>query len=391
MLKLPTYIVQPGMMLAQPIVDNRGRTLLRNGVVLTDEYIEVLKQRGFASVAVESPGAGQIIVPDDFPAEVHHRSKRALADVFGFVRQIAGEFAADGGTPKDVTQDPELSKTLQRSPAFDELETVVSTMLNEVLEKNTKVGLAQLQQSGDHRLNHAINVAVVGLLIGKCLHLSVDDLKRLGIACMLHDIGKIFFSGALFKSNGKLTTPASLEQTRNHTRLGYELLRSRNPDNVLVNHVALEHHERQDGKGYPRGLRSTNQVQRTRFDRETILLISEITTVADVFDVLSRATPHRPALSPQQIHATMRQLSGTFLNREIVNIFLRLLPALPIGLPVVVRSGRYSKYSGMVISANSDSPHRPNIRLQFNPYGARITPIDINLAAKPDIFVEATL
>ncbi len=391
MLKLPTQILQPGMVLGATITDGSGRTLLRNGIALTDEYIDVLKQRGFSSATIVMPGVSQIDVPETLPVEAIQHSKHALARVFGFVQFVAKEFADDGGTPKDAAQDPELSKVIQRSPVFDELEESVSTTLGTLLEKSTLAGLSQIQESGDTRLTHAINVAIAGMLIGKCLHMSEEDLKRLGMGCLLHDIGKIFFSGALFTRNSSMPHPTSLTPSRDHTRLGYELLRSRNADNVMANHVALEHHERQDGKGYPRGLRGTNQIQRTRFDRETILLISEIATVADVFDILNRANPHRPALSPRQIHAAMRQLSGTFLNREIVDVFLQLLPALPIGLPVIVRTSRYNKYSGIVISTNPNNPDRPNIRLQFNQYGARITPIDINLASRPEIVVEATL
>jgi HD-GYP domain-containing protein (c-di-GMP phosphodiesterase class II) len=158
----------------------------------------------------------------------------------------------------------------------------------------------------------------------------------------------------------------------------------------MVNHIALEHHERQDGKGYPRNLRGTNSVQRPRFERETILLSSEIATVADIYDILSRPNGQRPALTPDQVAATMRRFSGTLLNREIVDIFITMLPVMPPGLHIVARTGRYSGYSGVVVSSNPSAPDRPNIRLSYNPRGERIPAIEINLASQSSILVEAT-
>jgi putative nucleotidyltransferase with HDIG domain len=391
MLKLPIHILQPGMVLGNAITDERGHTLLREGIPLTDEYIDVLQQRGVSRVAVAMAETVPRPTPDTLPVDVYQYSKQALQRVFDFVRYVAAEFAADGGTPQDVKMDKALANVLQQNPDFDALEQTVSVMLDHILDKNTLTGLVQLRQSGEARLVHAINVATIGLLIGKSLCLTADDMKRLGTGCLLHDIGKIFFSQSLFKGNGKLPPLAGFTKMQDHTRLGYELLRSRNPENVMVNHVALEHHERQDGKGYPRGLRGTNQIRRTRFDRETILLISEITTVADVFDMLSRVTPAKPALTVGQIHATMRQLAGTFLNKEIVDILLQLLPTLPVGINVVAQTGRYSNYKGIVVSSNERNLQRPNIRLEYNQQGSRITPIDINLTAHSTTIVEATL
>jgi HD-GYP domain-containing protein (c-di-GMP phosphodiesterase class II) len=70
------------------------------------------------------------------------------------------------------------------------------------------------------------------------------------------------------------------------------------------------------------------------------MLVVEIATVADVFVGLSTYTPPRPALTPAQISATMRRMAGTFLNRELVDIFLAMLPILPAGLNIVIKSGQ---------------------------------------------------
>jgi HD-GYP domain-containing protein (c-di-GMP phosphodiesterase class II) len=176
-----------------------------------------------------------------------------------------------------------------------------------------------------------------------------------------------------------------------HPRLGYELLRTRNPDALMVNHVALEHHERQDGRGYPCGLRGTNKIERATRDPNNIKLIAEITTVADVYDILSAEKLDRPALTPQQIANTMRRLTGTFLNKEITHLFLAMLSSLPKGIGVIFGSGRYAGHKGIVIQDNQRQPKRPLVRLLFDAQGERITPVEVDTAREPMLNIEATL
>lgn len=385
MLKLPTDIVQPGMVLARPITDDMGRTLLRQGVALTDEYIAVLKQRGMSLVFVAADDTNTIQIDPTIPDDARLQAQQTVARVFEFVQQLLSNADVP---PAEAVTDPDVAQAIQNSPNFEQLEKTIGSLLPELFDKRTLVGLSQIRGRGDWQFSHAVNVAVIAMLIGVNLHLSLEDLIRLGVGCLLHDIGKIFFAPNLLRLNGQTDNRIRL---REHPRLGYELLRNRNPDNVMINHVPLEHHERQDGLGYPRGLRGTNSIERTRFGRENILLISEIASVADVYDVLSNASAQPTPLTPTQVTNTMRRLAGTFLNREIVNILLAMLPVFPVGMNIILKSGRYANYKGVVLEANSKQAGRPIIRLLFNPHGVRISPIDLNLATKEDLVIEATL
>ncbi|RMF05728.1 MAG: HD domain-containing protein [Chloroflexi bacterium] len=392
MLKLPIDILQPGMTLAKPITDDRGRTLLRQGITLTDEYISVLKQRDLTNAFIAAEDTSDIVIDSFVTENTHTFARQKLAAVFDFVCNIAAPSAgANDISAEEVTADSGVAEALRSSAEFNQLEPAVLALLADVADKKTVANLSQIRRRSDLQFAHAVNVAAVGMFVGKLLHLSETDLIRLGTACMLHDIGKIFFHPTLLHVNGQPPNPAQMLKIRDHTRLGYELLRKRDPENVMVNHVALEHHERQDGKGYPRGLRGTNTIERARFSRDNIMLITEITTLADTFDILSNAAPQRPALSPKQIAQTLQQLAGTFLNKELVEIFLSAMPLLPKGINIVVRAGRYANYKGVVIEHNPQHPQRPVIRLLFNPLGNRVSPINLNLAQKEDMIVEATL
>ena len=393
MLKLPTDVLHPGMVLAKTIVDERGNVLLRQGVPLSQEYITKLKNRGFSSIYIADSDTDDIVVEDTISEEVRHKAQSTLTRVFDFARNLAEEFSdADSETLVEAIRDTSVINALRTHSGFHELEDDVTTILAEIVETDMLAGISQIRSHDDLTYSHSVNVTVTALMIGKRLYLNRRDLKRLGAGCMLHDIGKIFIPpDTLHFKNNQLPSPAEVPNLREHPRLGYELLKARNPHAVMTNHVALEHHERQDGRGYPRGMHGTNKIERSSYDRNNILLIAEIASIADVYDILTIDKPDRPGLTPKQIADTMRYLSGSFLNREIVELFLSMLPTLPTGIDIVVRTGRYVDFKGVVARANPKAPERPRIRLLKNANGDRITPIELDLSKEKTISVEAML
>lgn len=395
MLRLPIDALEPGMVLAKPVIDPRGSVLLRQGVTLTTEYINKITSRGFASVFISDGDTDDVIVEDMLSDRTRRTTQAALARVFDFLRGLSKNFVSE---PTETVvanlKDSTLVNALREYSGFEKLDTRVTAILDELIGIDMLEGIGQIRSHSDIILGHSIDTAVVGMMIGKRMHLPPADLRRLGTGCLLHDVGKIFVEARVLATradDADLLTPTTLRRLREHPRFGYELLRSRNPDAVIANHVALEHHERQDGRGYPRRLYGTNTIERPRFDRQNIQLIAEISTIADVYDTLSTERPGQPALTPTQVINTIRQLSGTFLNTEIVNIFLKLVPVLPTGISVVARTGRYVGYRGVVVQANKKQPEHPIIRLLYNPNQDRIVPIEIDLARDKTTTVEAIL
>ena len=391
MLKLATDLLQPGMVLAKSIIDEHGSVLLRAGVSLTPEYIANLRRRGFPSAYVCDGDTDDIVIEDIISDEVRQKAHSTLVQVVDFTKKVANEFIRLGkdGTLTG-TEDAGLGDALRSSQEFEQLEQAVTSIIEELMNVETLTGVAQIRSHDDTTFSHSIEVTVTALMIGKRLYLSRRDLEWLGTGCMLHDIGKVFIKPAVLKKQSPLT-PEEAARLREHPKLGYELLRARNPDSVMVNHVALQHHERQDGRGYPRGLQGTNSIRRSPADQRNILLIAEIAAVADTYDLLSVERPGRPALRPQQIAATMHRLAGPILNRQIVQHFLSLLPIFPVGIDIVVTTGRYKGYKGIVAQSNRRDPERPVIRLLFNPQGDRVVPIELNLAQDHNTAVEAIL
>jgi HD-GYP domain-containing protein (c-di-GMP phosphodiesterase class II) len=242
----------------------------------------------------------------------------------------------------------------------------------------------------DYVLAHAVDVATTAVTIGKLLNLSRHQLLALARGCLLMDIGLAMVDPAILNKVAPLS-PAERDAIRAHPQMGYELLRALQPADILANTVALQHHERQDGQGYPRGLRGNNRIHLSAFDRDRgdIVLMAEIAAVADVYDALSSNRPHRPALPPDQVVATVRRIAGTHLNRSIVEEFLRTLPVYPVGLQVYVYGPRFGPFRGVVTRVHPQRLDRPIVRVFQNARGRDVQPFEVDLADSAELTIRS--
>jgi HD-GYP domain-containing protein (c-di-GMP phosphodiesterase class II) len=152
---------------------------------------------------------------------------------------------------------------------------------------------------------HSDRVALFSNMIAVELNLSDDECRHLRRAALLHDIGKLGVSNSILDKPGKLDDDEWAEIKR-HPALGRAVL-SRVAAFRDLAEVAGNHHERLDGKGYPRGLAG-----------DAIDLHSRIVAVADVFDALTADRPYRKAMSPDQALAILDEMTGPALDTTCV-------------------------------------------------------------------------
>ncbi len=162
-------------------------------------------------------------------------------------------------------------------------------------------------------LSHAEGVAKIALIIGLDLGLPKRDLMTLGVAGLLHDIGKIFISSLILYKDGNLTDE-EFEIMKSHPQTGAKLLQRLGVEKKIVD-IVLEHHERLDGSGYPKGL-----------EEGEIGYLSQIVTIADIFDALRHKRCYKEALSGNEAITELRNTKG--LNKELVETFITLIHKL---------------------------------------------------------------
>jgi putative two-component system response regulator len=161
---------------------------------------------------------------------------------------------------------------------------------------------------------HVNRMAVIASFLGRQLGLSDDHVRLLRAAAPMHDVGKIGTSGEILRKPGLLTAKERKEMER-HTVIGHEILTNSESDLLRIAAViALTHHERFDGNGYPNGL----------VGRE-IPLDGRIAAVADVFDALLTDRSYRPAMSVTKVVTLMKEGRGTQFDPQIVDILLSRL------------------------------------------------------------------
>jgi HD-GYP domain-containing protein (c-di-GMP phosphodiesterase class II) len=160
---------------------------------------------------------------------------------------------------------------------------------------------------------HSRGVAQLAALVTVELGLGADEAARLYRAGQLHDLGKLGISNLILDKPGKLTSEEWLAM-RGHPEAGYAVL-SRIPPFADMARLALTHHERLDGSGYPHALTA-----------EDLGLDDRILAVADVGEALSAERPYREALPPERVVEIMREDAGTKLDPEVFEAFCNVLP-----------------------------------------------------------------
>lgn len=384
---------QIGMQLARAVYNERGDILLNFGVRLNERYLQELGQRGVRFIYVEDPDTDDVVIEDVISERVRLLATRDLFRVYSALQQVTEPLQrADATQRRRALHQRDFAARVRELPGWEDLQRDLELVIEETIGVETFNGITTLRAFDGYTFVHVLDETIVALLIGRRLNLARAQLRELAAGCLLHDIGKVFIPKEILNKPGRLT-PEEMAQIREHPRLGYELLRTMRPKEILANHVAYQHHERQDGRGYPRGLRGSNRVVRDALaSRATggIILYAEIAAVADVYDALSSDRPYRQALPPDAVVAALREAAGAHLNREVVRTFLDLLPVYPLGTEVLVRSGPRAGHRGVVVQVAPDQLDRPVVRLLFNARGERLPkPIELDLREEREVILIA--
>jgi putative nucleotidyltransferase with HDIG domain len=170
--------------------------------------------------------------------------------------------------------------------------------------------LAQAVELRDqYTYNHTNRVSAYSLLLAHQLKMGDEDIELIRRGTPLHDIGKIGINDAILLKPDKLT-PAEFDQMKLHTVKGAEIVNTI-PGLRSIIPIVRSHHERWDGKGYPRGLGG-----------EAIPLGARVIAIADAFDAMIRNTPHGKHLTPEQGLVELEKFSGTQFDPNIVPLFV---------------------------------------------------------------------
>jgi len=169
-----------------------------------------------------------------------------------------------------------------------------------------------LYEKNPREMQHSKRVSEVSQTIAALLRLDKDEVSQIGIAGLMHDIGKIGIDEKLLNSAKKLNTD-EWKEIKRHSEIGYRILSSANEFSEIALFV-LDHHERWDGKGYPKGLKG-----------DAISLPGRIIAIADAFDAMTSERTYKNMLSLSECLDEMRSCSGTQFDPAIAKVFIESL------------------------------------------------------------------
>lgn len=160
--------------------------------------------------------------------------------------------------------------------------------------------------------SHSERVSEYAVLLGKKVGLSNEDLKKLKIGALCHDIGKSKIPYSILNKESKLTD-SEFSQIKNHTFFGVNLLENSSDFNDIIP-IIKYHHEKYDGTGYPNNLAG-----------ESIPYLARITAIADCFDAMTTKRAYKDSMSIENAIAEFQKFKGSQFDPELTNAFLDIL------------------------------------------------------------------
>jgi HD-GYP domain-containing protein (c-di-GMP phosphodiesterase class II) len=377
--------LRAGMTLGVGVHNREGHTLLGPGVSLTGSYIERLRELGCWAVWVDDEETRDIPYEHNLSEGTRLGAAAEINRTFTLAAQEGpGPRAASVQEIRSALQGGRLQRTFESHPSIDRLMLQVDRLVGEVLDRPLLTGLGSLRSWDTYTFHHCLDVAASATMLGRLVGYDKETLKKLAVGCMLHDVGRIFIAGGLRSREGGLGTPEA-KRLEEHTVLGYLFLRDTLRLGILPAHVAYQHHERQDGAGYPRGLTGTNRIVRGLEIHVPgqIIPLAEIAMIADFHDSGTSDRPDRRAMAPDQVWDKIREGAGTQFNREMVDLFLSVVPPYPLGSRIIVSTGRWRGYTGVVSKIDRRALTQPVIRILADTKGERVEPFEIDLKKQP--------
>jgi len=338
-----------GAVLAMPVHGDGGRLMLNRGTRLTRRLIAALKQRGYTRVAIDDPVSADVELDDAVREETRLQAENALEEA--------------------------TKKLLEgKSPDMGPVKQAVDGILADLRQNPKKcIAVYSLRMYDQSTYTHCVNVCVLTLGIGDTMGWSFTELRTLGMAALLHDIGKMLVPTTILNKPDKLTQE-EYELVKTHAEKGWSLLKDCYGAGPLVAQGALEHHERLDGSGYPRNLK-----------KDEISTTGKITAVADVYEAMISDRPQRRGIFPESVYAFLTQNKDSLFESQAVESLFKRVALYPTGTIISLWGG----YVALVTKQDPRSNLRPFVRIVVGPGITK--PIDVSLYERPDIKVNFVL
>jgi HD-GYP domain-containing protein (c-di-GMP phosphodiesterase class II) len=349
-----------GLKLGKSIFHENGKVLLTEGTELTDTLIARLKRFNIFTVYIHDEASEGIEIVDSIPDELRVEAMNLITEGLDSIAGLK-------------TKTSNIQGMMKTGRAIRSIQKIFKDLVSSLNENRSALNLLATTKVHENYLyTHSLNVSIYACQLALENGLPLKNIEEIGLGAMLHDVGMLYLSQEIINKPGKLTN-FEYEQIKAHSELGFDILRSFHEIPLTVSHCALQHHERIDGTGYPRGLKDKD-----------IHNYAKILSVADVFDAITGHRSYRRGLLPHKGLEILYAGSGTQFDNKQVQLFRDCIAIYPQGLTVKLNDGRI----GIVSKYNFKSVGRPEIRIISDEEQQDVQPYEIDLSLSDQLTVE---
>lgn len=345
-----------GSRLARSIYNENGLVLLGEDAELTEPILRRLVQHGIPFVYIHDERTDDIVVPDVISEETRRTAIQVIRS--SFKQLMENRYRQQGLTD------------IRMGKRFKDL---VRLIIDDV-GQNSQVMLMLTDMSiKDHYLfQHSLNVCLYSIIIGMACGYTRDELTTLALGALLHDIGKTMVPDEILLKPGRLEPP-ELEIVKKHAYDGFVMLKDLPNIPLIAAHCALQHHERLDGSGYPRGIRG-----------DEIHEYAQWIGLADSYDAMTSHRVYRKAMLPHEAMEVIFTEAGSKFDLDKVVLFRNKVAVYPLGMTVRLNTGE----TGIVVDLNGANSHRPVVRVLKDADGQDLqVPYEIDLSKKLNVMI----
>ncbi|MCL1161168.1 HD-GYP domain-containing protein [Shewanella chilikensis] len=368
LLKLPVTRLGIGMYVSA--IENNGRLAVANaGQIRSRQAINKLSNSGIRFVWVDversSDGCGlkkQPPVCNSHPRKTsvnpelaRGQAKQLLTEAKGLVRKVLSE-TFEG-------------KAIEVEPFAALADNMIESVM---LDSDAMKCISALRSKDAYLLEHSVNVAFLLITFGKYLKLDREMLRQLAIGGILHDIGKIKVDNKILHKPGKLT-PEEFEHMKLHQAYAIEIMEQAKGLPQVSKDVCLMHHEKLDGRGYPRGLKG-----------DALPLHGRMSCIVDIYDALTATRCYKEAMSPAAAFKILLSLTPFHLDESLVYEFIRCIGVYPVGSLVQLSDGRV----GIVWESKDRDVLHPIVKCFYSLKFKRYTDVTMVDLLKSDLNID---
>lgn len=346
--------LKEGMILGENLYDSFGNILLGDGIVLKKSYIVKIRGLNIAKVYIkEKSPSSQSSEQEQYTKDPYLIETRTEAKKF--VDESMQRLDFNGALAQQAI-------------------AIVRKLIDELIENDEIIiSLGSLRRVDDYTLEHSVNVCILSLVIGMSIGIDHDELMDLGIGAILHDIGKMLIPKHILNKPGLLTVD-EYKIVKKHTTYGYDILKKSSKISKRAAEVALNHHERLDGNGYPSGKKEGQ-----------ISIYSRIVAVCDVYDALTSDRVYKKKIEAHKALEYICKMVNIQFDNEIVKILLKCIGIYPLGCVVKLNTNEI----GVVVDLNKIDISKPVVRILLDRNGKIVRNyFEVDTNRNPDIEVK---